>query len=507
MYKVLLVDDERLELNTLRNYVDWGRLGITTVYTANNGLQALELALSHRPDLVFTDIRMPVMDGIEFAEKLRQADPRVKILFLTGYDDMNFIRQAFRLSASDYILKPFLVEDIEQVVASTLARLEQEQRAEHSRVHAESKLLDHIFKDDAQPLETLIPSLCSMENTAEEEFRFGVVGLYGREGNPPDKLFFREFPENFYYVECKALNLLLIRTSVEVRAVAERMAAWLQREGYALGVVWLEGIHRLSEARQIRKRFEQAAEAVFYLEAGTAASLSGLLKEIRKDELTGEEQKELHSLRSQIVSALAHGDSDRCMESYLAYLGICASSSPRIFRNGLTRLYSCINDELVIENEELSGRQEAMRVQGRNIGQLAQEANNSGSIREGMEQYLRAILSWYGSLRENANYRVVLYVEDYIEKHYMEMVSIEDMASEIGLSPNYVRSIFKNNNGMTINAWLAEYRLEKACRLLKNTAYKVSQVAEMVGYDNTSYFCSVFQKRYGKTPNEWRRGL
>lgn len=61
MYKVLLVDDERLELNTLRNYVDWGRLGITTVYTANNGLQALELALSHRPELVCTDIRMPVM--------------------------------------------------------------------------------------------------------------------------------------------------------------------------------------------------------------------------------------------------------------------------------------------------------------------------------------------------------------------------------------------------------------------------------------------------------------
>ena len=61
MYKVLLVDDERLELNTLKNYVDWTKLGIGTVYTANNGLQALETAEFKKPDIVFTDIRMPVV--------------------------------------------------------------------------------------------------------------------------------------------------------------------------------------------------------------------------------------------------------------------------------------------------------------------------------------------------------------------------------------------------------------------------------------------------------------
>ena len=156
MYKVLLVDDERLELNTLKNYVDWTKLGIGTVYTANNGLQALETAEFKKPDIVFTDIRMPVMDGIEFARQLREKDKRVKIIFLTGYDEMDFIRQAFRLSATDYILKPFLVEDIERVVKGILASLEQEQTADHSRVHAERKIIDNIFKDDTQQADTLI---------------------------------------------------------------------------------------------------------------------------------------------------------------------------------------------------------------------------------------------------------------------------------------------------------------------------------------------------------------
>ena len=122
MYKVCLVDDEKLELNLLKNYVNWKKLGVDGIFTASNGQQALEVVRVQNPDIVFTDIRMPVMDGIEFATRLRRREKEsgtapehgVKIIFLTGYDDMELIRKAFHLSASDYILKPFLVEDIEK---------------------------------------------------------------------------------------------------------------------------------------------------------------------------------------------------------------------------------------------------------------------------------------------------------------------------------------------------------------------------------------------------------
>lgn len=164
--------------------------GIGTVYTANNGLQALETAQYKKPDIVFTDIRMPVMDGIEFARQLREKDKRVKIIFLTGYDEMDFIRQAFRLSATDYILKPFLVEDIERVVKGILTSLEQEQTADHSRIHAERKIIDNIFKEDTQQAEELIRQFFAMENGKEDQFHFSVIGLYGKSGNPPRKNFF-----------------------------------------------------------------------------------------------------------------------------------------------------------------------------------------------------------------------------------------------------------------------------------------------------------------------------
>ena len=133
MYKVCLVDDEKLELNLLKNHVNWERLGVKEVFTAGNGQKALELVRAHNPDIVFTDIRMPVMDGIEFAKRLRELErvggmhrSPVKVIFLTGYDDMELIRKAFRLAASDYILKPFLVEDIEKAAGEIINSLNQE---------------------------------------------------------------------------------------------------------------------------------------------------------------------------------------------------------------------------------------------------------------------------------------------------------------------------------------------------------------------------------------------
>lgn len=91
-------------------------------------------------------------------------------------------------------------------------------------------------------------------------------------------------------------------------------------------------------------------------------------------------------------------------------------------------------------------------------------------------------------------------------RHYMETVSIEEIAAQVGLSPNYVRCIFKNTRGVTIQNYLSDYRLRMACKLLRNTAAKVSRVGQMVGYSNVSYFCAAFQKRFGKTPSEWRGG-
>lgn len=122
MYSVLLVEDEKLELETLRDYVDWKSLGITRVYTARNGKRALEYVEEYDPDIVITDIQMPVMGGIELANRIVEGGYPCKIVFLTGYGDFEYVKAAFHVRAVDFILKPFTVEEI----AQCMKRVEQE---------------------------------------------------------------------------------------------------------------------------------------------------------------------------------------------------------------------------------------------------------------------------------------------------------------------------------------------------------------------------------------------
>ena len=86
----------------------------------------------------------------------------------------------------------------------------------------------------------MIGQFFAMEDMEEDRFRFSVIGLYGKSGNPPEKPFFQEFPEVFYYVELQDLNLLLLKTSVECKDVAESMASYLYKNQKTLGVFYME---------------------------------------------------------------------------------------------------------------------------------------------------------------------------------------------------------------------------------------------------------------------------
>ena len=113
MYRVLLVEDEKIELETLRDYIDWKKNGISRVFTARNGRRALECLEENMADIVITDIQMPGMSGIELAETIVRRGYPCKIVFLTGYDDFSYIHSAFQVNAVDYLLKPFTIEEVE----------------------------------------------------------------------------------------------------------------------------------------------------------------------------------------------------------------------------------------------------------------------------------------------------------------------------------------------------------------------------------------------------------
>lgn len=111
MYRVLLVDDEKIARIGLRTTFDWERHGFTLVGEASNGQNAMKWIQNQEIDILITDIAMPVMDGLELTRKTKELCPWVKVLLLSCHNDFEYVREGIRLGASDYILKPTLNSD------------------------------------------------------------------------------------------------------------------------------------------------------------------------------------------------------------------------------------------------------------------------------------------------------------------------------------------------------------------------------------------------------------
>ena len=189
MLKILLVDDEPLELQALREHVDWEGLGIGRVDTAKNGRAAYEKILEQEPDIVITDVSMPVMDGITLAAKIHELNQRIKVIFLSGYDDFSYVQSALQLGASDYLLKPFTPEDIAKVIRKVKDALNRDLLFSHSLETLEQQLLERLCLEGESQQPVLLEELSRTRQLSSGSDRYGMLAFFSVSGSAlPDHL-------------------------------------------------------------------------------------------------------------------------------------------------------------------------------------------------------------------------------------------------------------------------------------------------------------------------------
>ena len=126
LYRIILVDDEEEVRKSIIRKIDWTSVGFTVVGDAENGEEALEKIEGLEPDVVLTDIRMPYMDGLTLAERIRQKYPSMKIVISSGYDDFEYAKRAIKLNVTEYILKPVNVEELTAILKRIKTNLDEE---------------------------------------------------------------------------------------------------------------------------------------------------------------------------------------------------------------------------------------------------------------------------------------------------------------------------------------------------------------------------------------------
>jgi Response regulator containing CheY-like receiver domain and AraC-type DNA-binding domain len=527
MYTVLLVDDEAIELETMEHYVPWEQAGIQVVGTARNGKEALTKLTELKPDIIVTDVRMPIMDGLEFGRRAKQIDKSVKIIYLSGHNEFQYIKSALNIEAAGYLLKPIDMEELLVLLEKVKKKCEEEQLASEGGGWRLEKLLLRIVREPSP--ERRLEWIRQWEKGASGFLAHQSFGAAYMTLEPPAfrsrgraEIELLQHSSSILTADAAEAARDLLKRRLDAAIVLEtgpntlfvlfqgksqhwETAYWellreellaVTAEGEAFATIGLsgpyKGFHLLKEAFEESQRCN---EEKLYRQAGSVIR-SG------NGELVKQTDIPVEGAAASLIAAIQAGDAERADQVLDDWF--CSMRQERIERNFAVR--AVIQLLTVLEQHFTSFMMGPLRDQ-----LLADHWKELSSLPT-IAHYHAYVLRFCSELLKAAAERdidrhqsVADQIMKLIAERYHLSLTVEDIAKEVFLSPNYVRTIFKEKTGETILDYLTRIRMNHAAELLKDRSLKVREIAHRVSYENVSYFCSVFQKHKGSTPNEYRK--
>jgi len=524
MKKILLVDDEILVRESIRDNVDWEGEGFLFCDEAPDGEMALPLIESHQPDILITDIKMPFMDGLELARIVRQKYPHIKIVILSGHDEFEYARSALRLGITEYCLKPVGSAELLNTLKSIAARIDEERR--HLDRLAEMESLLEASRD--LRCQKLLSDLCTgLISTPEALHLAATLGV--------------DLTASHYVV---AITEVLHpdggraeTTAPPVRDISRRIVSGLSPFAAVLSyprsrteTVWVlkgdrekalrEGLRLLEE--ELVPRAESACGCEIIAGAG---SLQRRLHGIHASYLVAEEEKTYRKLiranfrqmeKSGVPGENVWLDRNRFLEFLKignkteldAFITSFASELKRIDWHANMYGYFLLNDLTLTAlhaSQDLIRDAETMERRYREWQKSIQLIRSHENACDYVKRLAAQILDWreetadrYGPILEKA--------KRFIQTHYDRYdLSLQQAAEHAGVSPSHLSKIFSQGTGITFIEYLTRTRIRKAMELLLTTGLKSYEVAYRVGYNDAHYFSSLFKKMTGMTTKEFRK--
>ena len=500
MFKIAIVEDEKILLDDLEEMIDWESMGVEVAYTERNGVNALHHIMREPVDIVITDIRMPVMSGIEMVQKIREHNKNIQIIFLTGYEEVGYMKSAMGVDAVSYLLKPLQEEELKQAVKRAIEKVELIKNAQIGKLKRLETELMGLVMNQVEPklLEkgayTLVLAYVSRFQTLNQTRSIVEVSWI------LDKV--RENLQNFFQYRSE-------KVIISYLSKGQFMIAAEDREGYIrYGEVEQkelnEGLNNLCQIILITTGEDMVYEADQLYEA-----YQKILKRQKNSFYEGiRPQKGYKGTLAQQKKRLCHDipkmTEVEIMEHLSEFFGQIADEKPERTQ--------VVNDCFDIGCSIYDSFQQKYKPNGmlysekRDISATLEEFDYLGQI----EKYLKQLYQNYVRADKDVEdigdvSKVVQKIINHIEQHYAEPISAESLAEEVYFSSNTLRIMMKKQTGDTIHEYLTRVRLEKAAELLKYHDKKIGQVAKEVGYDSASYFCMKFSKDYGMSPLAYRK--
>lgn len=532
MYSSLVVDDEPRHRKGLINIIKQFRPDYS-VSGAKNGQEALEFIMSNHVDILITDVKMPVMDGLELTKRVLEFQKDIKIIILSAYAYFEYAQKAISLGAFDYLLKPVDSDGIASMLDRVEERLKQEQSALQEKKHLEDQLKNTLpVYLELQLNKWINKELNENEiNEIAQIFPFkgkGAVIASEIAGNiNKDESYDHEEKEeiklNIKYWMKEALNPLGHslsfflhrdeRIMITIINVSEEQEFNLADRLYLLDDV-IKNVEAeygfritmgLSEETgnifdQIRKAYTEALTALsyrFYLETDSIITFSQVNDENNAYQINMiKEEKELTmAIRQQQEDKVGE-----CVDKLFEKLLSGGYMQPQRFKD----IAGMIILNQIGSLQDLTDEEHLDKLKSDALGKIAC-CNTYSQIRNETVNIISSLISAHTNVKKNKHEDIIKNCIRFIDTHFKEDISLEYVAEMFYFNASYFGSLFKSHMGITFGQYLLKVRINKAREYLRNPASKVYEVASMVGYSDPKYFIRVFKNEVGLSPDEYRR--
>lgn len=502
-YQVLLVDDEQIYLQYLQEIIDWEAAGCRICGCARNGKEAVTMAQEKQPDIVFMDINMSRMDGLDACAVLKEKNSSAKVIIMTAFNEFSFAHRAIKLDVADYLLKPFDAAELMQTLKKCIGEIcrERQYQKEQKESFLKSLLDSGISGREKEQMEEMISNHCYVAVLFRKKQE---VSFYERE---KFRIFlgsyFAEAPLETYFLGNQGGCGTIIHTMVEeqiplkkIKQIYQKLILEHPEEGFewiAIGNV-VEGIENLPETYQNAKIVRENRVKI----EGTVNSFEEVQQLSREIVMLGSgdirllirafEQKDYREVDQMIERIFALSQNRMFSFQYViaTYYSLVA---------GICGYYHCKEDGDLADLQE---------TQSSLISEISLCSTTSQML-EIVRNYVYEAFCECMNVRVGSKKEILASrIEAYLQQHYAEKtLSVNQIAESLFFENSYIRRVFRVQTGKTIIQRLEEIRFEKARELLAEGRYTNGEIAELTGYSDQYYFSKRFKLFFGCSPAEY----
>lgn len=518
--KVLIVDDEKLERILIKKGFAWEENGFEIIGEADSGEAGLEFIKHKNPDVVLTDICMPNMDGLEFAEAIKKEYPECHIVIITGYREFEYARRAVKIGVEDFLLKPVNIDEIEKVmtrirqkISDNKGKREEVKKLNENGAVDQDVLMQSFFqrlvekhiseKEAIAKLnmyghEKLLQNCCCMnisvkEDPGEEEIsdNHRKILEYVRNNMPGECVVFVHFMHNiiFLFMDGKKENMRNYANQIFTEVIQHKLEAtiglsivhsgfegisqsFLESEK-ALSASVLLGQNRIIEYDEYKNIMDKSEPMpVFQWEEFSFALINGIYNKV--DQMLNEYFEVMRKTSSVNIEHM-----------HLVTMHILSKAGTTLNSHG-TNLFQLMGEE-----------------------QLFQDIRMLQTMEESQElirKCIDVVFEYHKKKKVKQRKPIVEQALEYVDQNYCNPnLTLKIVAKKVYSNESYLSRIFKEEVGQSLTEYVTKKRIDESIRLFNTTDLKVYEVANKVGFRDSHYFSICFKKQVGITVKEFKK--